>query len=224
VFVGGDEIPGPTEVPLEAPVVPGQTVDLSVTLTAPEELGTYRSNWQIADAAGNPFGVGGIIDEAFWVQIVVGEAEATPEPNSAAIGGVVWEDFCTVDADGEPTAGCVEIEDSGFYRADGSLNFNESRLPGITVKLAAGACPEDAIVTEDTVLQTTVTDEDGLYRFTNLEDGTYCVAIDAFSEDNVNLLIPGDWTWPAPGVGLQGVVLSPGQEELEIDFGWDYQD
>lgn len=223
VFVNGDDMSEEDAVPLEETVVPGQTYDAFVTFTAPEEFGTYRSNWQIANADGQPFGVGGLIEEAFWVQIEVGEAPATPAPNSAAIGGVVWEDICVLNADGDPVRGCVEIGDSGVYRADGTLNFNEPRLVGITVSLIEGACSEDGTVDPGTVAQTAVTDEEGLYRFTNLAEGTYCVAIDALSDANVDLLIPGDWTWPAPGVGRYGLVLNPGEELLETDFGWEYR-
>ncbi|RMG92211.1 MAG: hypothetical protein D6706_17290 [Chloroflexi bacterium] len=223
VFVGGDEIPGPQSVPLESPVAPGQTVDLSVTLTAPAEPGTYRANWQIANAAGEPFGVNGLIEEAFWVQIVV--EEGVDENAPGTIGGIVWEDICRIQADGTPTVGCVETaENSGFFRADGTLNFNEPPLAGITVTLSQGPCPDTGVIAPSSVVATAVTDEDGLYRFFDVEPGLYCVSIDAFSEENVDLLIPGDWTWPAPGVGRIGVILDPGEEQLAVDFGWDYDD
>jgi uncharacterized protein (DUF2141 family) len=224
IFAGGDDLGGPLSVPLESPVVTGQTVDITVPLTAPETLGTYRSDYLLADAAGNPFGVDGLADQVIWVQIVVAEPEATPEPNSAAIAGVVWEDVCFFTSSGDPSAGCVDISagGTGFYRADGEL-INEPRLPGITVKLAAGACPADAIVPDNTVLATAVTDDAGLYRFEGLDAGLYCVAIEPFSSENVDLLIPGDWTWPNYGVGLQGINLTAGEERLEVDFGWEFQ-
>ena len=125
---------------------------------------------------------------------------------------------------GDPSAGCVDVsaDGTGFYRADGQL-INEPRLAGITVKLAAGACPADAIVPDSTVLATAVTDDAGLYRFEGLDAGLYCVAIEPFSSENVDLLIPGDWTWPNYGVGLQGINLFAGEERLEVDFGWEFQ-
>ena len=224
IYAGGDDLGGPLSTPLPSTVVPGQTVDVSVVLTAPETLGTYRSDFLLSDAAGNPFGVDGFADQVIWVQFVVGLPEATPEPNSAAIGGVVWEDICFFTSSGDPSAGCVDIstDGTGFYRGDGELR-NEPRLAGITVKLAAGACPGDAIVPANTVLATAITDEDGLYRFDGLDAGLYCVAIEPFSSDNVDLLIPGDWTWPGYGVGLQGINLAAGEERLEVDFGWEFQ-
>lgn len=225
IFAGGDELSGPQSIPLPTTVVPGQTVDITVPLIAPDVEGTYRSEWLMADASGNPFGVDGFADQVIWVQIVVGLPEATAEPNTAVIGGVVWEDICFFTSDGEPSAACVDVspDGTGFYRADGSLNFNEPRLPGITVKLAADACPENGIVPDNTVLATTVTDEAGLYRFEGLDEGLYCVAIEPFGSENVDLLVPGDWTWPFYGVGLQGINLFAGEERLEVDFGWEFQ-
>ncbi len=224
IFAGGDDMGGPVSVPLENAVVPGQTANVSVSLTAPETLGTYRADWLMADAAGNPFGVDGFDDQVIWVQIEVGTPAATAEPNSAVIGGVVWEDVCFFTTSGDPSAGCVDIsaDGSGFYRGDGEL-VNEPRLAGITVKLAAGACPADAIVPASTVLATAITDDAGLYRFEGLDAGLYCVAIEPFSSENVDLLIPGDWTWPNYGVGLQGINLAAGEERLEVDFGWEFQ-
>ena len=224
IFAGGDDMGAPLSVPLESAVVPGQTVEITAPLTAPETLGTYRSDFLLADAAGNPFGVDGFADQVIWVQIEVGIPEATPEPNSAVIGGVVWEDVCFFTSSGDPSAGCVDVsaDGTGFYRGDGEL-INEPRLAGITVKLAAGACPADAIVPDSTVLATAVTDDAGLYRFEGLDAGLYCVAIEPFSSENVDLLIPGDWTWPNYGVGLQGINLNAGEERLEVDFGWEFQ-
>ena len=226
ITVGGDDIPGPDSVPLADPVAPGQTVDFSVTMTAPAEPGAYEESWQISDASGQPFGVNGFIENAFSIQIVVEEgAPAGGDTGEGTIGGVVWEDICFLNADGTPSAGCVETaEGSGFYRANGSLNFNETVLPGITVILAEEACPLEGAIPEASILGTAVTDEEGLYRFTGLGGNTYCVSIDAFSAENINLLIPGDWTWPAPGLGRIGIRLAAGEERLNVDFGWDYQE
>ena len=226
VTVGGDDIPGPDSVPLSEPVAPGQTVDFSVAMNAPAEPGTYEENWQISDATGQPFGVNGFIENAFSVQIVVEEgAPPGGDTGEGTIGGVVWEDVCFLNADGTPSAGCVETaEGSGFYRADGTLNFNEPVLPGVTAILAEEACPLEGAIPEASILDTTVTDEEGLYRFTGLGGNTYCVSIDAFSAENINQLIPGDWTWPAPGLGRIGIRLAAGEERLNVDFGWDYQE
>lgn len=224
VFVNGDQMGSPESQPLPKVVAPGQTVDVSVTLTAPQELGDYLGRWQISDANGELFGVGGFIEETIYTRIVVAVAGPTPEPNSAVIGGVIWEDICFIQNDGTPSRGCIETEEgSGFYIADGSLNFNEGRLSDIEVSLSAGACPEDGVVPASSVIATAVTGPDGIYRFEGLDEGLYCVSVDAFSDNNLNLLIPGDWTWPFPGVGRVGVNLDAGEEFLEVDFGWQFK-
>ncbi len=224
VFVNGDQMGSPETQPLPKVVAPGQTVDISVNLIAPEEVGDYLGRWQLGDANGDLFGVGGFIEETIYTRIVVAVAGPTPEPNSAVIGGVVWEDVCFIQDDGAPSPGCVETEeDSGFYIADGSLNFSEGRLSDVAVSLSAGACPEDGIVPASSVIATATTGPNGIYRLEGLDGGLYCVSIDAFSDANVDLLIPGDWTWPAPGVGRLGINLDAGEEILDVDFGWQYR-
>ena len=226
-FIGGDAMGITTTVPLESAVTPGQTEDVSIFLTAPETPGTYRSNWQLADAAGTVFGINGAIEDAFWVQIVVEEGAApvgTPSPGSASIGGVVWEDLCFL-TNGTASRGCVETEEgSGFYRGNGVFDDNESALAGITLVLGQGACPPGGIIETANRLATTLSGEDGLYVFEGLDAGIYCVSIDALSPENVDLLIPGNWTWPAPGTGRSGLRLAAGQQRLDVDFGWDFQD
>ncbi|MCB9421188.1 MAG: hypothetical protein H6667_15410 [Ardenticatenaceae bacterium] len=224
VFVNGDQMGSPETQPLPKIVAPGQTVDVSVSLTAPEAVGEYLGRWQISDANGDLFGVGGFIEETIYTRIVVAIAGPTPEPNSAVIGGVIWEDICFIQNDGTPSRGCVETEaGSGFYIADGTLNFNEGRLSDIEVSLSAGACPESGVVPASSVIATAVTGSDGVYRFEGLDEGLYCVSVDAFSDNNVNLLIPGDWTWPFRGVGMVGINLDAGEEFLDVDFGWQFK-
>jgi hypothetical protein len=226
VNVGGDGLIVPESITLTHAIAPGETFEVSVDITTPDEPGTYRENWQIADADGEPFGINGAIEDAFWVQVVVDETAAPVPPtggtSEGTIGGIVWRDVCTFTAAGAPGPGCVETEEgSGFYRADGTLNFGEQGISGVAVYFISGACPADRLPIAEDALETAVTDERGIYRFFDMAPGAYCVYIDAFSEDNVNLLIPGDWTYPAYGTGRVGINLSPGQEVLAVDFGWE---
>jgi hypothetical protein len=64
VFAGGDSMGGPAAQALTANVNPGQTVNVSVDLTAPATNGTYKGNWALRNASGVVFPSG------FWVQIV----------------------------------------------------------------------------------------------------------------------------------------------------------
>ncbi len=67
---------------LPGEVLPGQAIDLSVTFTAPLQLGIYRSNWMLQAPDGSLFGLGMNADTPFYVSIVVVEPPtATPEPS-----------------------------------------------------------------------------------------------------------------------------------------------
>jgi hypothetical protein len=55
-FLSGDRMSGPRSAPLEVTVQPGQDVELSVLLIAPESAGTYLGTWQLFSLDGKPFG------------------------------------------------------------------------------------------------------------------------------------------------------------------------
>jgi hypothetical protein len=55
-FLSGDRMSGPRSAPLGADVQPGEEVDLSVALIAPETAGTYQGQWQLFASDGTPFG------------------------------------------------------------------------------------------------------------------------------------------------------------------------
>jgi uncharacterized protein YkwD/uncharacterized protein affecting Mg2+/Co2+ transport len=83
VFVSGDRLDGPDQVPIALPIPAGGEYDVEVELTAPGEPGQYQGNWRLQGPDGEPFGV------VFWVQIEVsGEdssaAEVEPAPGDMA--------------------------------------------------------------------------------------------------------------------------------------------
>ncbi len=71
VFVSGDAMSGPAVQALSGNVNPGQTVDVSVSLTAPTGNGSYTGNWGLRNASG-------VIFARFYVQIDVGGSGAGP--------------------------------------------------------------------------------------------------------------------------------------------------
>ena len=71
VFVSGESMNGPSVQALTGNVNPGQTVDLSVNLTAPSSNGTHVGNWGLRNAAG-------VIFAHFFVQIKVGGGSGGP--------------------------------------------------------------------------------------------------------------------------------------------------
>lgn len=71
IFVSGDGMSAPSVVSLSGNVNPGDTLDVSVSLTAPSKKGHYRSYWKLRNASGVLFGIGSQADTAFWVDINV---------------------------------------------------------------------------------------------------------------------------------------------------------
>ncbi|HEX5809307.1 MAG TPA: NBR1-Ig-like domain-containing protein [Anaerolineales bacterium] len=69
VYTGGDQMGSTTAVRLPGNVAPGQTVDVSVTLTAPASAGYHVSYWMLRNPSGALFGTGGKANEAFYVEI-----------------------------------------------------------------------------------------------------------------------------------------------------------
>ena len=71
VFSSGDQLGGPSSVNLPSSVAPGQTVDLSLNLTAPSTARHYIGYWKFKNASGVLFGIGSTADKAWWVDINV---------------------------------------------------------------------------------------------------------------------------------------------------------
>jgi inhibitor of cysteine peptidase len=145
----------------------------------------------------------------------VPQVEPTVEPALGSIGGKVWHDLCkvpyeTVDV---PPEGCVKLPDGGLV-ANGLLEAGEPGIEGVVVMLGSGACPS-------TGLATATAGADGMYTFSGLDAGTYCVSSDPLDATNEKILIPGGWTNPAGGSVT--VTLGAGEERLDVNFGWDYQ-
>lgn len=149
---------------------------------------------------------------------------ATQPAASGSISGVVWHDLCDAPGEGEappdtPPTGCTPAEEGGF-QADGVLAEGEPGIGGLTVRLGEGGCPAFG-------LASTTTDADGAYQFEGLQGGTYCVSVDASAEGNSDVLIPGQWTFPAgavtgPSAGQTVSIESSGVLD-DVNFGWDHQ-
>ncbi|MGA2111031.1 MAG: NBR1-Ig-like domain-containing protein [Anaerolineales bacterium] len=71
VFVSGDQMDGPSSDPIGQTVAVGEEAQISVTLTAPLDPGTYQGYWMLQSPDGTRFGYGPGADQAFWVEIVV---------------------------------------------------------------------------------------------------------------------------------------------------------
>jgi len=87
VFTSGEAMGGTTAVRLPGYVAPGQTVDVSVTLTAPDEMGKKVGYWMLRNPSGALFGYGEKANQAFYVEIKV---KKTDLPNGTVAGDICY--------------------------------------------------------------------------------------------------------------------------------------
>jgi hypothetical protein len=90
VFVGGDQMSGPSAVPLTGDFPPGAVVDLSVTLVAPSVETVYTGYWQLRNEEGILFGGGTNADQPFYVRIRVDIGDAVFYDLSANYCAASW--------------------------------------------------------------------------------------------------------------------------------------
>ncbi len=86
IFDSGHHMSGPVSVSLPGNVYPGETIDISVTLTAPATEGRYKGYWMLQNASGVNFGYGDQANKAFFVDIT--SATQANDPESL----LVWQD------------------------------------------------------------------------------------------------------------------------------------
>jgi len=78
VFVGGEQMGGLSAVNLpKGGIAPGQTINLTIGLTAPLIPGSYIGYWELQNAAGGLFGIGQTASKPFFVEIEV-RSKAAP--------------------------------------------------------------------------------------------------------------------------------------------------
>ena len=77
VFFSGDAMNAIPVIYLPASVAPGQMINLSAAMTAPNVSGHYRGYWKLRNASGVKFGIGTNGTDPFWVDINVTSAYST---------------------------------------------------------------------------------------------------------------------------------------------------
>ena len=86
VFSSGSQMGGKAEVTFPGNVAPGQTVDVSVLLTAPSVSGSYSGYWMLRNSSGTLFGIGDKASTPFYVDIQVKQQQLSH--------GTVSGNFC----------------------------------------------------------------------------------------------------------------------------------
>lgn len=87
VYTSGTQMGGTTAVRLPGYVSPGQTVDVSVTLTAPDTSEKYVGYWMLRNPSGALFGYGDKANQAFYVEIKV---KKTDLPHGTVTGDICY--------------------------------------------------------------------------------------------------------------------------------------
>jgi hypothetical protein len=77
-FFSGDQMGAAATANFPKNVAVGETVDISVNMTAPATAGSYRGYWMFKNASGTFFGIGAQGNKPWWVDIKVAGPTVTP--------------------------------------------------------------------------------------------------------------------------------------------------
>jgi hypothetical protein len=168
VFASGYQMGGPASVSLPKSVSPNGTVDLKITLTAPNASGTYTGNWKLRNAGGVLFGLGTKADQPFWVQIVVG---TTSQPGSGGSSGWKAEYFANTNLYGKPKV----------TRTDSKIDFDWKR------NAPATGMPKDNFSVRWTQ---TIDFSTGIYRFKLSADDKATLRVGDRAAPRVRMTLP----------------------------------
>ena len=80
----------PTSSALPTTVNPGQTVDITVDMTAPSAAGHYFGYYKFKSASGGVFGIGSTANKSFWVEINVTSSSGTGYDFTANAASAAW--------------------------------------------------------------------------------------------------------------------------------------
>jgi len=116
VFVSGDRMYAPVSNGFPGNINPGQSVDLSVNMSAPVNNGEYQGYWRLRNTAGTLFGIGAQAQGAFWVKIRVAGPAYAAYDFARRYCDAVWEnnnrELPCPGTEGESKGYVIEIEDA----------------------------------------------------------------------------------------------------------------
>jgi len=162
VFTEDNVLNAPASVQLTTgSVPPGETVDITVTLEAPQSPGTYRQNFKLADETGDQFGMGSDGTKPFWAQIRVGEqsgitydflAVAPQAEWKSGVGDTLDTDLAFGGADDNPKG--VAKYKEGVQLENGSISGKLllTRPKQVTDGVIAGFFPEYQVENGDRLI------------------------------------------------------------------------
>lgn len=141
VYVSGERFGAPAAVAMPTNVGPGQTVDLAVNLTAPNQSGHYRGFWKLRNASNVLFGIGSTASSNFFVDInVTGYAITSYDfvANNNFCDDANWNngsrDLPCPGSDGDNRGFVMALDapklEDGKSQGKGLLTFPEARSDG----------------------------------------------------------------------------------------------
>lgn len=90
VFDSGERMGAPASVALPTTVNPGQTVDITLDMTAPSVAGHYFGYYKFKSTSGGLFGIGSTANKTFWVEINVNASSGTGYDFTANASSAAW--------------------------------------------------------------------------------------------------------------------------------------
>lgn len=90
IFDSGERMGAPASLALPTNVGPGQTVDITVDMTAPSNAGHYFGYWKFKSNSGGPFGIGSTANKTFWVEIYVASSSGVAYDFTSNAGSATW--------------------------------------------------------------------------------------------------------------------------------------
>jgi len=148
VFVSGSKMGAPTVVNLPSSVAPGETVDVTVNMTAPNTPGHYRGYWKLRNAANVLFGVGANANSPFFIDIKVAASPGSVCDKATFLSDVTIPDGTTLTA-GTPFTKTWRIRNDGSctWTTSYALVFVAGDLLGAspTVNLPSSVAPGQTV-------------------------------------------------------------------------------
>ena len=138
VFDSGERMGAPASITFPSSVAAGQTVDLTVDMTAPSAAGSYRGYWKFKNAAGTLFGIGVQANRPWWVEIIVSGTPTTGVAYdfTANAGSATWSSgaggLTFPGTDGDAKGFALRLEqpnfESGVVAAQPGLLFSPHQI------------------------------------------------------------------------------------------------
>ncbi len=144
IFDSGEKMGAPASVALPTTVAPGQTVDITVDMTAPSAAGHYFGYYKFKSASGGVFGIGTTANKSFWVEINVTASAGTGYDFTANAASATWSSGAGAltfpGTDGNASGFAIKLDkpklESGIESAQAGLllapnNVNNGFVQGI---------------------------------------------------------------------------------------------